>query len=425
MECTVNRVGNVYFDQIERSGHGARSGDLDLFAGLRLRALRYPVLWERIAPNGPSRARWGWADERLGRLRELGLRPIVGLMHHGSGPRYTSLLDPEMPEKLAAFARAVAERYPWIDAYTPINEPLTTARFSALYGHWYPHAKDPRAFAKALLIQCRAVTLAMRAIREVSPGAVLVQTEDLGETRSTSALDYQARFENERRWLTFDLLSGRVDRRHPMWGYLLWAGAKEADLEDSLAHQCLPDIIGINYYVTSERFLDERVSAYPLGTHGGNGRHRYADVEAVRVCSEGLVGARALINKAWSRYRRPIAVTEAHIGCAYDEQIRWLAEIWEAARGARQDGADVRAVTAWALLGSFDWCSLVTRADGHYEPGAFDVRGDTPTPTVVADVIRELSARGEPSHPALGAPGWWRRPERLLYPPTGPSTGEL
>ena len=50
-----------------------------------------------------------------------------------------------------ATPRAVAERYPWVEHYTPVNEPLTTARFSGLYGHWYPHARDDGAFLRALL----------------------------------------------------------------------------------------------------------------------------------------------------------------------------------------------------------------------------------------------------------------------------------
>jgi dTDP-4-dehydrorhamnose reductase len=94
VECTVNRVGDQYFDQIERNGHASRIDDLDLFAELGVRAIRYPVLWERTAPNGEMSADWSWADERLERLRELGIRPIVGLVHHGSGPRHTSLIDP-------------------------------------------------------------------------------------------------------------------------------------------------------------------------------------------------------------------------------------------------------------------------------------------------------------------------------------------
>lgn len=415
MECTVNRVGELYLDQIERSGHATRPSDLDRIAELGIRTIRYPVLWERTAPEGLDRADFRWADERLGRLKELGIRPIVGLMHHGSGPRYTSLLDPDLPEKLAAFARMVATRYPWVDAYTPVNEPLTTARFSALYGHWYPHARDDLSFARALLLQCRAIALAMRAIREVNPSAILVQTEDLGETKSTPQLAYQARLENERRWLTFDLLTGRVDRHHPMWSYMRRSGVQKAELEVLLKEPCPPDILGINHYVTSERFLDEAIEAYPPSTHGGNGRHVYADVEAVRVCEEGLVGPRLLLRQAWKRYRTPCAITEAHLGCTREEQMRWLMDVWQGAQGARQDGVDVRAVTAWAVLGSFDWDSLVTRDAGHYEPGMFDVRGPSPRPTALAHLARELAAGRVPRHPVLQSPGWWRRPERLLY----------
>ena len=56
VECTVNRVGDRYRDQSVLSGHHDRIGDLDLFAGLGLKALRYPVLWERTAatPDAPS-----------------------------------------------------------------------------------------------------------------------------------------------------------------------------------------------------------------------------------------------------------------------------------------------------------------------------------------------------------------------------------
>ena len=104
VECTVNRVVDRYFDQLECSGHAARLDDLDRFAELGIRTLRYPILWERTAPDGLDRADWSWADERLGRLRDLGIRPIVTLVHHGSGPRHTDLLDPSFVDGLAAFA---------------------------------------------------------------------------------------------------------------------------------------------------------------------------------------------------------------------------------------------------------------------------------------------------------------------------------
>src|SRR5919202_78217 len=338
VECTVNRVGDEYFDQLERSGHATRIDDLDLFAELGVRALRYPVLWERTAPNGLESADWSCADERLGRLRELGIRPILGLVHHGSGPRHTSLVDPGFATGLAEFARAVAERYPWVDRYTPVNEPLTTARFSGMYGHWYPHGRDGLTFARALLTECRATVLSMRAIREVNPAAQLVQTEDLGKTHSTPLLAYQAEFENERRWLSFDLLCGRLNRSRLIWNHLRDLGIDRAELNWFLDNPCPPDMLGINHYVTSERFLDERIERYPIGSHGGNGKHNYADVEAVRVCADGTARPRALMKETWERYGLPLAVTEVHIGRTREEQLRWLKEVWDGAVSLRDEG---------------------------------------------------------------------------------------
>src|SRR5581483_2395647 len=105
------------------------------------------------------------------------------------------------------FAGAVARRYPWITDVTPVNEPMTTARFSALYGHWYPHARSDRSFVRALVHQLRGVVLAMDAIRQVAPAARLVQTEDCGRTFATMATRAQAAHERARQQLTWDLLT--------------------------------------------------------------------------------------------------------------------------------------------------------------------------------------------------------------------------
>ena len=83
VECTVNRVGDKYSDQLERSGHALRIKDLDRLAELGVRRLRYPILWERTAPDGLVNIDWSWSDERLNTLQRLGLAPIVGLVHHG------------------------------------------------------------------------------------------------------------------------------------------------------------------------------------------------------------------------------------------------------------------------------------------------------------------------------------------------------
>jgi len=408
VECTVNRVGDRFHNQLIRSGHWDREEDLERFAELGLRTLRFPLLWETVAGHAEGELDWSWPDRRLALLRALNIRPIVGLLHHGSGPPGTSLLDPGFPEKFAAYAKAVARRYPWIDAYTPINEPLTTARFSALYGHWYPHAKDDTSFARSVLAQCRAIVLAMRVIREVVPQAALVQTEDLGRTFSTPDLRYQADFENERRWLTWDLLTGRVERDHPMRSFFRSAGISDEELDFFLRERCPPDLIGVNYYVTSERYLDGNAFAHPMETHGDNGRDFYADIAAVRSPERHATGLEDLLVEAWARYGLPLAVTEAHLGCSSDEQVRWFMEVWEAANAARNCGADMRAVTVWSLLGSFDWDSLVTREVGHYEPGVFDLSDGRPRPTLLTEMVRRLASGQEFDHPLLSLPGWWR-----------------
>ena len=416
LECTVARIGDGYTDQTLLNGHQHRLQDLDDFAALGIEAIRYPVLWERVAPERPDRADWRWTDERLGRLRELGLRPIAGLLHHGSGPRHTDLARPDFATKFAEFAALVAERYPWLELYTPINEPVTTARFSGLYGHWYPHARDHRLFLRMLVNQVSGIRLAMRAIRRVNPRARLVQTEDLGRVLSTPRLAYQAEYENHRRWLGLDLLTGRVDREHPLWPDLAAAGT-EKGLEDLLADPCPPDIVGINHYLSAERFLDERLDRYPGVTPGGNGRDRYVDVLALRAVAQGVTGLENLLHEAWERYHLPVAVTEVHNGSSRDEQLRWLKEAWDAARRLRARGVDVRAVTAWALLGSYDWDSLLTRRGGSYEPGVFDVRAPRPRPTALARLLRDLASTGGADHPALDAPGWWHRGDRFAWRP--------
>ena len=419
VECTVNRVRDQFFSQLDRNGHATRANDLDLIASLGVRALRYPVLWERTAPAGPVSADWSWPDARLSRLRELTIAPIVGLVHHGSGPVHTSLVDPRFAEGLSRYARAVAERYPWLEWYTPVNEPLTTARFSALYGVWYPHAREPRAFKDALLNQCRATVLSMREIRRVNPAARLVQTEDLGKTYSTPLLAYQAQFQNEMRWFAWDLLCGRVGRGHPLWSWLTrHCGATESELMWFAENPCPPDLIGVNHYITSERYLDENIENYPQAYRGGNGRHRYADIETVRCLAHPTGGLQPLLREAWERYGIPIAITEAHIDSTREDQLRWLMSIWRAAEAARDAGADVRAVTFWALFGSFDWNCLVQACRGYYEPGAFDVRsGRAPRATAVAGLMRELAAARTPRHPLFSTHGWWVRHENRQYCP--------
>lgn len=410
VECTYNRVGDRYFDQMELSGHASRGGDFEKIAELGIKRIRFGTLWERYEAHGS----WEWTDRALHAIRATGIGPIAGLLHHGSGPMHTSLLNPEFPQQLANYAHRAAARYPWIDSYTPVNEPNTTARFSGLYGVWHPHERSRRSYFRALLNQMKATVLSMEAIRRIRPGARLIQTDDLGSISGTEHLRPVWEMLDLRQWLQFDLLCGVVDRHHPMFNSMRAEGISEREILWFTDHPCPPDVVGINYYVASDRYIDERVELYSPDLMSSEGP--FVDVEAVRIREDGIRGFGAVLREAWDRYKIPVALTEVHLGCDPDEQIRWLVTAWKNANAAKRAGVNCIALTVWALLGSFYWNQLVTTENGHYEPGVFDVSSGEAQSTELAAVVRQLTLGEAPCHPALSGCGWWEHDSRICFP---------
>lgn len=415
IECSYTRVNNCYSDQLEFCGHYLRGEkDIELIAELGFRALRYPVIWERYKTSDPQTS-WGWVERQLNALRTRNIVPIAGLLHHGSGPIHACLDDPCFPVEISRYARLVAERFPWLEYYTPINEPLTTARFCGLYGFWYPHRRDAKAFAEILLNELKAIVLSMREIRHINPSAKLIQTEDLGKIYSTPLLQYQAEFENERRWLTYDLLCGNLKPGDRMWDYLTWLGINDKDLYFFNENPCPPATLGLDYYATSERFLDENLSKYPVHTHGSNGKHHYADVEAIRVRIDEPTGPKVLLQECWDRYQIPMAITEVHIHGSEHEQIRWFNRIWQTCLDLNSGGVDIRGVTAWAMFGSFGWSKLLTECPGEYERGVFDVQNGVPIKTAYTEYLKSLSMNPFIRHESFSEQGWWESEDRFIF----------
>ena len=50
LECTINRVADNFRDQLAYTGHYLREDDIEKFAELGIKRLRYPVLWEFHQP---------------------------------------------------------------------------------------------------------------------------------------------------------------------------------------------------------------------------------------------------------------------------------------------------------------------------------------------------------------------------------------
>lgn len=152
-----------------------------------------------------------------------------------------------------------------------------------------------------------------------------------------------------------------------------------------------------------------------MHTHGSNGKHRYADVEAIRVRIDEPTGPKVLLQECWDRYKIPMAITEVHIHGSENEQIRWFNRMWQTCLELSSNGIDIRGVTAWAMFGSFGWSKLLTECPGEYEKGVFDVQNGTPIPTAYTEYLKNISANPFFKHEALKEHGWWESEDRFIF----------
>lgn len=390
-------------DQSAETGLDVRPDDAQRIAALGVSYSRVPVLWERVAPDHPRECDFREPARRLEGLRAAGIAPIVTLLHHGSGPQYTDLLDPAFPLWFAEYAEAAAREFPWVRRWTPINEPLTTARFATLYGVWFPNMRDDRGFGRAMINQTLAQQAAMRRIRRVIPEAEFVPTEDLQRFAAGDAgVAAYAEFLRERAYLSIELVAGRVGADHPLTSFLTErCGVSAGELAMLQRDAVVPDLVAFNHYPHSERYLF---------THEG----ATADLPACYVAGEPAPRSGPLLAAAAARLRLPLAVGEVHVHAPEGERVRWLAQHAADVAELRAAGVDVRALGVWAAFGMVDWHSLLRRRDRVTEDGIYTFAGPNgiPQPTAVVRAVRELTATGAVDDG--GVRGWWERPGRTL-----------
>src|SRR6185436_10598352 len=150
--------------------------DFDLVEEMGLHFLRYgPPLHRTFL--GPGNYDWEFADLSLNELLRRDITPIVDLCHFGLPDWLGNFQNPDFPALFADYAGAFAERFPWVQLYTPVNEMFICATFSAAYGWWNEQLTSDRAFVTALKHLVTANVLAMRAILEVRPDALFIQSE--------------------------------------------------------------------------------------------------------------------------------------------------------------------------------------------------------------------------------------------------------
>lgn len=347
IECsTLPHLGVDQFAWTHHDRHWRE--DLKRAADTGATWLRYAIPWHWIESDR-GRHDWSAADERIDAILEAGLEPMMDVMHFGT-PLWLrqAVGDVEFPEALEDFAGRMAERYrDKIRAWCPLNEPLVCALFGGDLGFWPPHSRKWRGYMPVLSRVAQATIRAIRAIRKAAPEASIVLC-DAAETYQTrhEQLRGEVTLRNLRRFVLMDLITGRVDSRHPLFEWLTGYGFSELDMEWLRTHPQTPDVLGLDYYPHGDWQLD---------WDNGRLRQRRADVPA---------GLRGVARAYYDRYGLPMIVTETSIeGRPINREI-WLDQLLDDAAELRASGVPLNGLVWWPLIDHLDWDAAMTHRVG-------------------------------------------------------------
>ena len=213
--------GKVRVDELEKCGHYKYwKKDFELVEDLGIRFLRYGTpLYSTFL--GENKYDWSFADKVFGELRKKKIIPITDLCHFGVPDWIGNFQNPDFPKLFASYAYEFAQRYPWIQLYTPVNEMYICALFSAYYGWWNEQLTTDRSFVTALKHIVKANVMAMRAILKVRSDAIFIQSESSEYFHAENPQAIRpAELMNARRFLSLDLNYGkRIESE--MYEYLM------------------------------------------------------------------------------------------------------------------------------------------------------------------------------------------------------------
>ena len=367
IECSAPTIegGRWRIDQLEETGHYKHwRRDLALVREIGLRFLRYGTPLHLIY-TGPDRYDWSFTDKVFEAMRELKIEPLVDLVHFGVPDWLENFQNPALPEALAAYARAFAERYDWIKFYTPVNEMYVTTRMSALDGNWNEQMRSDRAFVTAVRNVARASVMMMSEIHRVRPDTVFINSESSEFHQPCCPdpeIERKADFENQRRFIALDLLYS-VPVRADIYAYLLDNGMPRDEYEWFMAQKVgRRAILGLDYYEWNEKLINSDGHIEGLGE---------------------LFGWYVITMQYFKRYRRLIMHTETNTPDA-DEAPNWLWRQWHNVRLIREDGVPVVGFTWYSLLDQIDWNIGLSKPLGNVFPvGLYDLNRD-PRPVALA-----------------------------------------
>ena len=365
------RPGERAIDEYELTQHYDQvQTDLGLVSEVGATALRWGVPWHRIAP-APGEWDWSWVDRAVPRFGEVGIRPIIDLLHYGT-PLWleNQFANPDYPAHVTEFAQRFAERYgDVVTDYTPVNEPMIHALFSGEYAYWPPYLEGPTGLVTIAAAIAQGFVQTQRAIASVlGERATFVHVDAgmryVGDTDAPEHRDTVARLRAQS-FLVEDLVTGGVDDGHPLIDQLRRGGVSDTLLAWFADNAVQPDVMGVNYYPLNS------TEVFEAGIH-----HRGGFADPRPTHDAGVDGLREVLTTYATRYGAPVMLTETCVTGTPEQRIDWLDRSVACVGDLRESGLRVVGYTWWPLFDMYEWTyrhSTRPKADHLLTMGLFDL----------------------------------------------------
>jgi hypothetical protein len=367
-ECAtqINAFGER-LDMIASVQHDVQAEqDYALLKTVGIESARDGARWHLIDNAGNGNYDWSSFEPMFEAAQRQGIQVIWDICHYG-WPDGLDLFSSAFVDRFAKFCRALAQfiqdRSDDVPFYAPMNE-ISFLSWGASRDFMFPfaHGKDNEIKRQIT----RAAIAGSDAILSVDPRARLVFPEPLINVmapRDRPDLADAARLHHESQFEAWDMI----------------AGFQQPDLGGDPRYL---DILGANFYCDNQWEVD---CGRKLLWHVEPRDDRWEPVHR-------------LLGRVYERYRRPLFLAEtSHVGIG---RARWILEIGEEVRLAREQGTPVEGVCLYPILDRFDWQDASHWHnsglwDFHHEPDGKFVRVlNLPYATALKQVQNSLASVG-------------------------------
>ena len=322
-ECATHiNTSGQRLDMIAGVQHDTQAEhDYALLKTMGMRVARDGVRWHLIDRSGGSHYDWSSFEPMFEAARRQGVQVIWDICHYG-WPDGLDVFSAAFVERFVRFSQALAqfirERSDEVPFYSPMNE-ISFLAWGAARPLIFPfaHGRDneiKRQITRAAVGGCAAIL-------EVDARARFVFPEPLVQAmapRNRPDLAAIAKQHHEAQFEAWDML----------------AGIQQPELGGNPRYL---DILGANFYCDNEWEVE---GSGKLSWHAEPRDDRWVPVHR-------------LLGELYKRYRRPLFLAEtSHVG---EGRARWISEIGEEIRLAREQGTPVEGVCLYPVIDRFDW----------------------------------------------------------------------